>query len=360
MSVDDSSYLAKFLWPGNTDAATSMLSFNSSMTLTVLQVASGNFSHQLLRDFIASRAVRGILAVYIGLFAYVITVPRAMIGIFTAVATFIWYVSRVVDMVRMDTVISASAQRTIELARPFQSADDERHARPQVPSHAKRLRASTFGYVRSIDLKHAADWAKENEGQVVIDVRPGDPVLSGWTLGWYWGQDETEEMPMMVYLDSERSSGQYYSLGLQQILDTAVRALSPGVNDPTTAVHSIWQGARTLREFAEHPVAPSVRKNDDDELIVWAAALPVSELLKNFVNCIRRYAGADPTVSIALLRLLDSVEDVDREAMGPVIERQRERIIAQAKRLIEDEADLQAVIDASSTAFWSTHKTGLP
>ena len=89
VNISDDVAWARFLWPGDASAASDMLSFVSSTTLTVLtttismtlivlQVASGNFSHQLLRDYIQSRAVRGILAVYVGVVAYSITLQRSM------------------------------------------------------------------------------------------------------------------------------------------------------------------------------------------------------------------------------------------------------------------------------------------
>ncbi|SQB95531.1 Predicted membrane protein (DUF2254) [Clostridium paraputrificum] len=78
-----------FRSPGDASASSAMVSIGPSTTLTVLtttismtlivlQVASGNFSHQLLRDYIQSRAVRGILAVYVGVVAYSITLQRSM------------------------------------------------------------------------------------------------------------------------------------------------------------------------------------------------------------------------------------------------------------------------------------------
>ena len=110
-----------------------VLTTTISMTLIVLQVASGNFSHQLLRDYIQSRAVRGIVSVYVGVVAYSITLQRsmdaeaeyvpqlamtvAMILIAISLATFIWYVSRVVDMVRVDAIIDGTVRQTVVLSR---------------------------------------------------------------------------------------------------------------------------------------------------------------------------------------------------------------------------------------------------
>ncbi|PMC62505.1 hypothetical protein CJ204_04965 [Corynebacterium xerosis] len=158
-----------------------MLSFVSSTTLTVLtttismrlivlQVASGNFSHQLLRDYIQSRAVRGILAVYVGAVAYSITLQRsmdadaefvpqlamtvAMLLITMSLATFIWYVSRVVDMVRVDAIIDGTVRQTVaNIDERIEIADClEYEPRPLVPANARTLVGDDHGYVLSVDV----------------------------------------------------------------------------------------------------------------------------------------------------------------------------------------------------------------
>lgn len=390
VQVSSELWLSRFLWPGDTAAASSMLGFIASTTLTVLtttismtlivlQVASGNFSHQLLRDFISSRAVRGILAVYIGVFTYTLLLARsldsddktppqvamtvAMVAIFTAVGTFIWYVSRVVDMVRVDSIIDSSARRTMRLAKPIADSENEKPQadpvpRPEVPADAHKLVSNRFGYVQGADIEHAEDWANKNGATVVIDVRPGDSVISGQPMAWYWGmsaddEGEVPELPEVVYLDLERASGQDYSLGLRQILDIAVRALSPGINDPTTALHVVGQAATVLRALARNPADPEVRyahSEQDDEpgrLVVWAAVRGTPELLEGFVGGLRRYCGSDPELLLALLRLLDVVEEDCRDDVRAVVRDERQRIVALAERMISEPYDLSLVLEAA-------------
>ena len=392
ISVPSELWLSNYLWPGDTAAASSMLGFIASTTLTVLtttisltlivlQVASGNFSHQLLRDFISSRAVRGILAVYVGVFTYTLLLARsldsdqqtppqlamtvAMVAIFVAVGTFIWYVSRVVDMVRVDSIIDSSARRTLRLAKPIAEGDNAKPAadpvpRPEVPADAAALRAERFGYVQGVDIDHAEEWANKHGATVVIDVRPGDAVISGQDLARYWGMaadadGEHPKLPELVYVDLERTSGQDYSLGLRQILDIAVRALSAGVNDPTTCLHAIGQAATVLRRLARDPLDPEVRyaheaEDDDQEpgrLVAWAAVRGTAELLQGFVGGVRRYAGSDPEIYLALLRLVDVVDDVCRPDVLAVTRNERQRLVAAAQRQIAEPYDLGLVLEAA-------------
>lgn len=389
ISVSTDAMLSRFLWPGDSESAASMISFISStlltvltttisMTLIVLQVASGSFSHQLLRDFISSRAVRGILGVYVGLFAYSVMVARsldtnddvppqlamtvAMVGIFLAVATFIWYVSRVVDMVRVDTILSTSANRVLKLAKPLMKSgskfpEKDPVERPEVPTDAKAIRAGSFGFVQSVDVDHAMDWARSSETTVVIDIRPGDSVMEGQPMGWYWGGDDDEEVPHFIYIGEERASGADFSLGLQQILDIAVRALSTSSNDPTTVTHAIGHGGRILRAVASDPLEPIARfedeKPDDDEdsepgrLLVWSATRTIDELVSRFVGSIRRYAGGEVAVLTRLLMMLDSIDSVAPESTRKLINDERTRIVRMAKSEVAESYDLEIVLEAA-------------
>lgn len=391
IKVPSEATLARFLWPGDTQAAASMLGFIASTTLTVLtttismtlivlQVASGNFSHQLLRDFISSRAVRGILAVYVGVFSYSLLLLRSldskqdrppqlamtvsMVLVFVAVATFIWYVSRVVDMVRVDSVIDKSARRTLRRVDQFAEVPGPPVPVPEVPEDARTLLAEEFGYVQAIDVDHAARWAEKHDATVVVSVRPGDTVIVGESLARYWGtpadhDGEVPELPSVVYLESERVSGQDYSLGLRQLHDIAVRALSTGINDPTTAQHVIGQATSVLRDLAREPAKPIVRYEEDEDadgqgrLLVWAAVRTTAEVLQSFVGGVRRYAGGEPDVLIGLLRMLDVVEEVCDDDVRVVCRLERDRVVAAARREMAEPADLARVLEAAG----STHRT---
>lgn len=392
VTVPTEAFLARFLWPGDSSAAASMLSFIASATLTVLtttismtlivmQVASGNFSHQLLSDFISSRAVRGIMAVYVGVFTYTLLLLRsmdskadrppqvgmtvAMLLVFVAVATFIWYLSRVVDMVRVDSIIDESARRSLKHAAELQAhTTEEPVERPEVPDDAERLTASGYGYVRAVDLAHAATWANEHGATVVFEVRPGDAVVKDQTVARYWGMmpngdGDRPSLPMVVYLDVERVSGQDFSLGLRQIYDIAVRALSSGVNDPTTAQHAIGLGSTVLRSLARQPIhamvrhasAPKDSDRDHGRLLVWSPTRPLSELLQSFVGGVRRYAGEEPDIYVALLRLLSIVtENCDPDVLA-VARQERDRIVSTAQRQIQEPADLERVVSAARAAL---------
>ena len=370
--------LAKYLWPGSAQSASDMISMifstaltvlttTISMTLIVLQVASGNFSHQLLRDFIQSRAVRGIISVYVFIICYSVAALRsihttdidrppqlavtvAILLIFIAVVTFIWYVAKVVEMVRVDSVISKSITKSAAVARRVDKQTREDVKRPEVPGDAHRVISDGFGYIQTIDVEHVATWAKENNATVVIDCRPGDMMIVGMTWARYWFNEPKHDEPSFpeaVYLDDGRISGADYTLGLRQVLDIGVRALSSGVNDPTTAVHAIGQCSTILRDLVKNPIYPQVKRDENDRLLVWAAARELEEIIDDFCGEIRRNGSDEPLVVISLLQVLESVYSVGDQNIKRFVVKQQKRIIAAAEKHIEDPVDLESVKKAA-------------
>ncbi|MDY0114470.1 MAG: DUF2254 family protein [Corynebacterium sp.] len=439
VNISDEVMWARFLWPGDASAASDMLSFVSSTTLTVLtttismtlivlQVASGNFSHQLLRDYIQSRAVRGIVSVYVGVVAYSITLQRsmdagaeyvpqlamtvAMILIAISLATFIWYVSRVVDMVRVDAIIDGTVRQTVaNIDERIEIADClEYEPRPLVPANARTLVGDDHGYVLSVDVGAAQRWAKRHDAVVVIDARPGDLIIQGQAWGRWWpadgfgtlgdGSREGDSLddehgpgssglrarftrlvrgeqdfgdetgpPRLLRLDAERVSGVDFSLGIRQVLDIGVRALSSGVNDNTTAIHAIGQLTTILRHLALNPVNAAVRYRDN-QVMVWAANHEFEEVLVDVTTEIRRYGCDDVGVVMQTLRMLDIIEDVvvepadrritargatgkselghaARVSLRRFIPEERRRIVNAARRLIPDAHDMARIEEAA-------------
>lgn len=372
--------ISRILWPGDTSAASSLLGFIASsmltvltttvsMTLIVLQVASGQFSNQLLRDYIQSRAVKGIFGVFIGVFVYVIVLQRAvsaeardtapqlamaiaMLLVFLAIATFVWYVSAVVRMVRVDAIIEQTANRAERLLDAHREKWDIVCQITQVPSHAQDVRGHFSGYVRSIDLDATAKWARKNYQRVVFTVAPGDAVSAGQIYAWTWYDKEqgpasdTEDTELegeelrklgdsVVSVEPERVSDQDLRLSFHQLADIAVRALSPGTNDPSTAVHVITRAAPVLRRLVVLPPNHEVIMDDNEKPIATVPTPTVRDFLEDFVAPIRRFCTPSPDVTFELLRLLIIIEEALEKDSGVDIADVQDFVADERQRLIE-------------------------
>ncbi|WP_151529000.1 MULTISPECIES: DUF2254 family protein [Corynebacterium] len=106
----------------------------------------------------------------------------------------------------------------------------------------------------------------------------GDRIIAGQpvAISWCTTQHATRaiDMPGPVFLSGERGSGSAFALGLRQLLDREMRALSPRVNDPTTAQQAINQASSVLRTRVTHPPQPVAHKDEEGHCVLCAAERP--------------------------------------------------------------------------------------
>ncbi len=109
-------------------------------------------------------------------------------------------------------------------------------------------------------------------------------------------------------LGGERTAAQDIRYQFQQLTEVIVRSLSPGINDPFTAIIGIDQLATSISQFARQPRAVAARQDADGVLRMIASVPEVSAVLDSTVGHIAIYASRDRFVMAGLRRLLDLVE----------------------------------------------------
>jgi uncharacterized membrane protein len=364
--------IGESLWPGQVSVATdvlsllagsalTVLSLTVSVTIVALQLASQQFSPRLLRTFLEGYEVRIVISVFVALFVYCLAVLRGIEGddpsapqlaLFVAfalamgaVATLVWYIAYIVRLIRVDVMMrnavrDSRATHAELVARPTSHA-----ARPEPPEDAKPLPAPRSGFVGHVDLERAREFTSDHGAVVVIDVHAGDHVLEGEPLGFVWGTDL--DCPDCVHIVDERSPRQDVALGLRQLTDIAIKALSPAVNDPTTATHAVTHASRVLVALAEEPLS-ALTVQHGERTSVWAASYGTVELLDGVTAQIRRYGSREPAVLEALLHLLHGVAHRTGDPeVHRWIEDEVSRIVAAAERDIDEPYDVEKVRSAA-------------
>ena len=180
------------------------------------------------------------------------------------------------------------------------------------------------------------DAAVRHHAVVVLDAGPGEPVVAGTpvALAWPAGPEPVDHDALQEALDggllvvgAQRTEQQDVEYGLRQLADISARALSPGTNDPTTAVHVLDQVSAVLCRLCDRALEPVVWRDDDDRPRVWARRRPFAVVLETALGQTRRYGAAEAAVVVRLFRLLREVAWCARTA------EQREAVAAQLARL---------------------------
>ena len=313
-------------------------SLTFSLTLVTLQLASSQFSPRLLRTFARDRFVQRTLGLFVATFAYALTVLRTVrdsdnggtvfvpqisvtVGFLLAVIsviTLVLFLGHLVRLIRVETLLGSVLSEALHNAEASLEQMDESSQRRSVPSpphDAVPVAGSGTGFLTGVDAQPVVGAAADAGAVVVLNRKPGDWVVKGTPVALVWaaggGRLDDDDFSAVrdcvteaVRVGDERTPVQDIGYAVRQLTDVVVKALSPGINDPTTAVHGIGHLSALLCRLADRRLGPSVYCDDDDVVRVVVEGPHLAELLDEAVTQPRHYGAEDAAVLAALTRLL--------------------------------------------------------
>jgi uncharacterized membrane protein len=343
--------VSTFFFEGGPEGARVMLSMiaGSTLTLTVLvfsitivalQLASSQFSPRVLRTFLRDWYSQASLGVFAATFAYSLTVLRAVRSeepgveafvprlsvslafgwVMVSLAVFVLYVSHTARSLRVVSVIGKVGDETrhmIEREVPVDPAPQDDDDVVATVGVARVVGWSGKGGVlRSIDVDRLVRVADRHD--LLVEVLPmvGDFVphlaplfaVSGGRFGEAPGFDD--ELVATAELGLERTMVQDLRFGFRQLVDIAERALSPAINDPTTAVQAIDQMHDLLRTLAVRPWPSGRHHGPSGALRVVRREPTWDELVHLAVDEIRVVGASAIQVDVRLRSMLEDLSAV--------------------------------------------------
>jgi uncharacterized membrane protein len=185
----------------------------------------------------------------------------------------------------------------------------------------RRIHADAPGIVQQIDDHALADLAEEHDVTICVLRALGEFVPAGGVLLEVHGQGRPDDGTLRshIHLGNERSTDEDVGFGLRQLVDIAERALSPGINDPTTAVQVVDQLHDLLRRLVTRPLAPRQVLTESGRLAVDVPQPSVADYLALAVDEIA-HCGADvervqQRLAVMLRDLLDAALPQHRDAV---------------------------------------------
>lgn len=361
--------------------ATSMLSAAATMfsiTIAVLALTSSAYGPRLVQNFMADRGNQLVLAVLVSSSLYSLMVLRrirsgaeafvpelavtmglvlALVGVCVLIY-FIHHISAGIQIANLAGGVRRELGRRLEDAYP---ATTDAHRRPAEywPSGgvSQEALADADGYVTSVALDDLVSAAKRHDGRVDVLVRPGTFVCRGDVIavvtvdGGSGGeaarddsasvQDRLEHLCRAtvgrVSIGDQRTPYQDVEHLARQLVDVAARSLSPGVNDPYTALNAIDALSAAFAPTAARPDPHPVLVDDSGVSRTRASSRAWIDLVVDTIDTLRGYASTQPVVSE---RLLDCVGRLLRRATHPA---RRAALLAAADRVVEG-ADSSALL----------------
>ncbi|MCB9554097.1 MAG: DUF2254 domain-containing protein [Myxococcales bacterium] len=249
-------------------------------------------------------------------------------------------------LIQSDTVVSAVAHElrvAIDELFPESLGDDEPHAPvdiaaalpPDFITEAGAVRARKEGYIRTLDL--ASLMAVAEAERLVLDVRrrPGDFVIEGDVLIQAWPalrvEEKTEVRLLRAFvMGSLRTTEQDAAFAVDQLVEVALRALSPGINDPFTAIACIDRLRGGLARLVERRLPSPLRRDGAGMVRMVARPRTLGGLLGQAFHPIRPSAAAQAMVVVRMLDTLEALAERARRADD------RAAIAAHVDLLVED------------------------
>lgn len=345
------------LFPGGPESARSFLSSITtamisvtglvfSITIVALQLAAGQFSSRVMRDFLRDRVIQSTFGVFVGTFAYTMVLARSVRGVsggsdvfvpqlavtaafvlvLGSVAVFIIYINHIANAIRVANIVDRIGAHGHTALNAVPSPPDnagDLHAPTGSPN---RVVACPRGkVVVSINEEALVRCAASTDAVFALVPRIGDFVPEGAPLFTLHGDGPCDdELLQSVAFDTERSYEQDIGFAFRALVDIAERALSPGTNDPTTAAQAIDVLHDLLRTVATRPPPPWHRVDESGALRLVVPTYDFAELLQLAVQEIAHYGAEDIQTPRRLTQMLRDLHTVALPSYQTAIERWRD------------------------------------
>lgn len=311
-----------------------------SITIVALALASNQFGPRLLSSFMSDRGNQVTLGTFLAGFVYCLLVLRktrtgdvervphlsVAVAVLLAVAgisVLIYFIHHVAERIQAPNLVASIAgelRRDADRLFPHAPALTNARAVPvgdlpgDFDERSRPAEAQRSGFVTVVDLDRMLALARERDLVVRLEARPGRFVVRGTTLATVLapGSAEAElddghldEIASCVVVGGRRTALQDYLFPVSQLTEIASRSLSPGINDPNTAISCVqWLGS-VLGELAGEPFpSPYLADGDGRVRLVVAAPVTFDDLLDEAIVPVRQCADFHASVYVALMDAL--------------------------------------------------------
>jgi uncharacterized membrane protein len=385
-----------WLFGGSADGARSVLESISgsiitvtgvvfSVTIIALQLASSQFTPRVLRQFMAARPNQLVLGVFIGTFTYTLLVQRtvnsgevgqefipalavtvALLLALTSIGFLIYFIDHAARSVQASTIIhNVTGDTLAAVAAVFPEQVEGARGKPDATAEELtpvdvgegcRVAARKAGYLQAVARRELQRLAARNDVVVRVEIEIGTYVLPGQPILTVWpGERVSDELMAdlcdVMILGFDRTQHQDIKHGIIELMDIAVKAMSPSINDPTTATNAIHGLSRILLDIAWRERGDTTDNDDDGKTVVIMRRPRLDDITDIAFNQIRHYSADNSTVAATMMETLGLLASQSpSEARAPFI-RHLEEVIRTANARITDETDVQLIQAAAAKSL---------
>ncbi len=339
-----------------------------AILLMTLTLASTQFSPRILINFVRDRTTQWTLGIFLGTFSFciaslpaarllphrfvpVVTTSAAMVLALVCVGWLIFFIHHISQAISVNHIVDRIARETelviddfMPAARtpfPLWEASENDNGAYEVAVMSRRS-----GYIRYIDVGRLLYLARTYRIRVRVERRvghfvPAEVPLLRVSRGERVTDERSARLLATIDIGPTRTMQQDVEFGVIQIVDIALRAISPAVNDPSTAISCIDQLSRILIKWISRAPPPSQFFGPPHVLRLVIPWIGLNGLFDTAFEQIRHYSAADIAVSLRLLRAFNDIAGATQsaEVRRSLVDRARRVVVGCAARLPDDVLD---------------------
>jgi uncharacterized membrane protein len=330
-----------------------------SITIVALALASSQYTSRVLRNFMRDRTTQVVLGVFVGVYTYCLLVliristgeeeafiPSLAVwgGVILALVSIgflIFFIHHIAASIQASTIIAAITQETLHAVddlfpEELGQEEDEEDATPSLePADLvwQMAPARERGYIQTVDMRSLLSFARTHDTIVRMAGGIGSFVSQGQPLAWvalFEPPDTSvvEELNDIYAIGPYRTTDQDAAFGIRQLVDIALKALSPGINDTTTAVMCVEHLSVILSHCAARRFKSGNRFNDEKPRVI-ASGPSFQTFVRGAFDQILENAEGNTVIFTTVLAALESIAEAARNS------RRRQVLLEQVQTAME-------------------------
>ena len=348
-----------------------------SITILALTLASQQFGPRMMRNFVRDLGNQVTLGVFVGTFVYAVLalgsitgnfVPHLSITVAEAlllvdIAVLIYFIHHIAKSIQLPEVIAGIARdhlRSIDAEFPVQSADGVPSVSPagagkSVPELLRLIEerggvvpATASGYLQFVGYAQLVEIAARTDAVIRLDHRPGHFLVAGRPLATVWPQGAVKQVALDLaeahVTGPHRTLMQDPVFAIDQLVEIAIRALSPAVNDTFTALTCIDWLAAGLSRISGRTLMEGVYRDRFGRVRLIESDPSYPRMVNRAFDKVRQAARGMPAV---IIRMMDSLATIMEETTSPeqrrTLMRQADMIFLSAKESVSEPNDLEDI-----------------
>ena len=314
-----------------------MTSLVISMTFVILTLAASQLGPRLISMFVSDREIQAVLGLFIGTIVYIIAILRSvdenlggdgvphaavtLASLLTLICLFalLFYIHKIARSIIADNVVEAVSQGLRKDVRSILHSGGAAASSAAEPPDFDRtgiafrsISLEQQGYIQVVKYSRLVEIACENDAVIVVNVRPGHHIIHHGdhvqlSAKIPAGCDKAIRKAFVI--GRNRTAAQDLEHGIRQLVEIAVRALSPGINDPFTAIAVIDRLTAALEEILTGRLQPELITDAQGRVRVIADRSEIAGIVDMAFDAIRQAGADNPAI---LIRIADSLGTLAR------------------------------------------------